>query len=44
MESRNGLAVDGKITKAAGAAEREAALDMLDDLPGNKRGRYRQSV
>src|SRR5438093_10331385 len=32
MENRNGLAVDGKITKATGTAEREAALDMLGDL------------
>src|SRR5262249_53479121 len=37
MENRNGLAVDGKITKATGTAEREAALDMLDDVAGNKR-------
>lgn len=28
MENRNGLAVDGQITKATGTAEREAALDM----------------
>src|SRR5262249_17819732 len=31
MENRNGLAVDGQITKATGTAEREAALDMLGD-------------
>jgi transposase len=37
MENRNGLAVDGKITKATGTAEREAALDMLDEIPGDKR-------
>ena len=37
MENRNGLAVDGKITKATGTAERKAALDMLDDLAGHKR-------
>jgi transposase len=37
MENRNGLAVDGKITKATGTAEREAALDMLEDIPGDKR-------
>jgi transposase len=37
MENRNGLAVDGKISKATGTAEREAALDMLDDLSGKKR-------
>src|SRR5215831_124869 len=29
MENRNGLAVDGQLTKATGTAEREAALDML---------------
>ena len=29
MENRNGFAVDGKITKATGTAERDAALEML---------------
>src|SRR5262245_59630661 len=37
MENRNGLAVDGKITKATGTAEREAAADMLGDVAGDKR-------
>jgi len=37
MENRNGLAVDGQLTKATGTAEREAALDMLGDVPGDKR-------
>jgi transposase len=37
MENRNGLAVDGQITKATGTAEREAALDMLEDVAGNER-------
>jgi hypothetical protein len=37
MENRNGLAVGGQITKATGTAEREAALDMLEDVSGNKR-------
>ena len=37
MENRNGLAVDGQITKATGTAEREAALEMLGDVSGNKR-------
>jgi transposase len=37
MENRNGLAVDGQITKATGTAEREAALDMLGDVEGDKR-------
>jgi hypothetical protein len=27
----------GKITKATGTAEREAALDMLDDIPSQRR-------
>jgi transposase len=36
MENRNGLAVDGQITKATGTAEREAALNMLADVPGDK--------
>jgi transposase len=37
MENRNGLAVDGQITKATGTAEREAALDMLGDVAGDER-------
>jgi transposase len=37
MENRNGLAVDGQITKATGTAEREAALDMLGEVAGEKR-------
>jgi transposase len=37
MENRNGLAVNGKITKATGTAERNAALDMLGDIAGDKR-------
>lgn len=31
MENRNGLAVDVRLTRATGSAEREAALDMLED-------------
>lgn len=34
MENRNGLAVDVTITQATGTAGREAALDMLERLPG----------
>jgi transposase len=37
MENRNGLAVDGQLTKATGTAEREAALDMLAHIGGEKR-------
>ena len=37
MENRNGLAVNGQITKATGPAEREAAVDMLGDIAGDKR-------
>ena len=33
MENRHGLVVDAKLTHASGTAEREAALDMLGDLP-----------
>jgi transposase len=37
MENRNGLAVDARVTKATGTAEREAAFDMAEDLPGSHR-------
>lgn len=37
MENRNGLAVDGQLTKATGTAEREAAAEMLGDVAGDKR-------
>lgn len=38
MENRNGLLVDLRIAEANGRAEREAALQMLDDaLPGQRR-------
>lgn len=37
MENRNGLAVDGQITKATGTAERETALEMLGEIAGDKR-------
>jgi transposase len=37
MENRNGLAVDGQITKATGKAEREAALEMLANIADDKR-------
>lgn len=37
MENRNGLAVKGKLTRATGTAEREAAVDMLAEVAGDKR-------
>jgi transposase len=37
MENRNGLVMDVSFTQATGTAEREAALDMLDLVPGSHR-------
>lgn len=37
MENRNGLAVDVSVTQATGTCEREAALDMIADVPGEER-------
>lgn len=37
MENRNGLIVKAKVTQSSGSAERNAALDMLDELPGKQR-------
>lgn len=37
MENRNGLAVDGQLTKATGTAERAAAVEMVADIAGNER-------
>jgi IS5 family transposase len=34
MENRHGLVTDVMLTQATGTAEREAALDMLERLPG----------
>lgn len=34
MENRNGLLVDVRTTRADGTAERRAAIDMIDDIPG----------
>jgi transposase len=39
MENGNGLVVDWELTQATGRAEREAAVSMLDRLPGKKRRR-----
>jgi len=37
MENRNGLVVNVAMTQATGTAEREAALDMLAQVPGKRR-------
>ena len=37
VENRNGLAVAGCVTEANGYAEREAALEMVEALPGSQR-------
>src|SRR5580692_3168871 len=37
MENRNGLVVDTRLTPATGTAEREAAIDMLNEVPGRDR-------
>ena len=37
MENRNGLVVDAVLTQATGTAEREAALSMLANIPGQHR-------
>jgi transposase len=36
MENRQGLVVDVRVTQASGNAERDAALDMLQMLPGSQ--------
>ncbi len=36
-ENRNGLVVDTRLTQANGTAEREAAIEMLAELPGEAR-------
>lgn len=37
MENRNGLVVDTRVTVAGGTSEREAALDMIEHVPGSHR-------
>lgn len=37
MENRNGLVVDSRLTQASGTAERDAALEMVENIPGTKR-------
>ena len=36
-ENRHGLIVDTRMTIASGSAEREAAIEMLESLPGRHR-------
>ena len=36
MENRSGLVVDSRLTQATGTAERSAALEMIEDVPGTK--------
>ncbi len=36
MENRNGLVVNVRLTQASGTAEREAAVEMVEDIPGQK--------
>ena len=37
MENRNGLAVDVEVTQATGTCEREAAIEMIEEIPGDNR-------
>jgi len=37
MENRNGLAVGARLSQATGRAERETALDLLEDIPRRMR-------
>ena len=37
VENRSGLIMDSRVWEASGIAERYAALEMLQDLPGSKR-------
>jgi transposase len=37
MENRNGLAVGARLTQATGKAEREAALELVGDIPRKRR-------
>jgi transposase len=37
MENRSGLAVDARLTLATGTAEREAAIEMIEQIPGAHR-------
>ena len=37
IENRNGLVADVKVLQAHGTAERDAALVMLESIPGDRR-------
>ncbi len=37
MDNRHGLVSDFRLTEASGMAERDAALDMLIQIPGSRR-------
>lgn len=37
MENRNGLVVNTRVTLATGTCEREASIDMVQDIPGQHR-------
>jgi hypothetical protein len=37
VENRNGFIVDSRVWEAAGTAERYAALEMLQEIPGSER-------
>ena len=37
MENRHGLVVNTRVTPATGTAEREAAVEMIEEIPGNHR-------
>ena len=37
MENRNGIAVNGQVTPADGRAERQAAVAMVEEIPGQQR-------
>jgi len=37
MENRNGLVLDARVTQATGTAERDAATDMIQNIPGTRR-------
>lgn len=36
MENRNGLVIDARVTQSNGTAEREAAVEMIERIPGRR--------